>query len=65
VPASSWPDDIVVVHLLTRGVGIDHPARAVAVRGILDLGERDGPAPGLSSHARLLSAVWRPLPAEP
>jgi len=60
VPASSWPDDIVVVHLLTHGVDIDHPARAVAVRGILDLGERDGSAPGLSGHARLLSAIWRP-----
>ena len=60
-PAASWPDDIVVVHLLTRGVDIDHPARAVAVRGILEIGERDGPAPGLSSHARLLRAIWRPL----
>jgi len=61
VPASSWPDDIVVVHLLTHSADINHPARAVAVRGILDLGECNGPAPGLSSHARLMSAIWRPL----
>ncbi len=61
VPAASWPDDIVVVHLLTPGVDIDHPNRAVAVRGILDLGECDSPAPGPSSHARLMSALWRPL----
>ncbi len=61
VPAASWPDDIVVVHLLTPGVDIDHPNRAVAVRGILDLGECDSAVPGLSSHARLTNAMWRPL----
>lgn len=59
-PSLSWPDDIVVVHLRAPGVDIDHPMRPVTVRGRLLLGEEPGPVPGLSSHARLLDALWQP-----
>ncbi|WP_052402135.1 hypothetical protein [Muricoccus aerilatus] len=59
-PSLSWPDDIVVVHLRAAGVDIDHPMRPVTVRGRLSLGEEPGPVPGLSSHARLLDAIWQP-----
>lgn len=60
VPMASWPDDIVVVHLRAPGVDIDHSAREVVVRGRLELGEQPGPMPGLTSHARLAAALWRP-----
>ena len=60
-PSSSWPDDIVVVHLRAAGVDLDHPMRAVAVRGRLELGEQPGPMAGLVSHARLRDCVWVPL----
>ena len=59
-PSLSWPDDIVVVRLRAPGVDIDHPMRPVTVRGRLSLGEEAGPVPGLSSHARLLDALWQP-----
>ncbi len=58
VPAVSWPDDIVVVHLRAPGVDPDHSGRAFAARGILEIGESAGPVPGLLSHARLVGALW-------
>ena len=59
-PTASWPDDIVVVRVPGPGVDIDDPMRPVVVRGILDLGEVAGPLPGMTSHARLIGALWRP-----
>lgn len=47
VPAVSWPDDIVVVHLRAPGVDPDHSGRAVAARGILETGESASATPAL------------------
>ncbi len=60
-PTASWPDDIVVVRIPAPGVDIDDPMRPVMVRGVLDLGELAGPLPGMTSHARLMRALWRPV----
>ncbi len=59
-PSSSWPDDIVVVHLRAPGVDVDHPLREVLVRGRLVVGETEGPMAGLRSPAQLQAALWQP-----
>ncbi|MDQ2801650.1 MAG: hypothetical protein M3Y41_02770 [Pseudomonadota bacterium] len=58
VPAASWPDDVVVVHLRAPGVDIDHPMQAITAAGVLELGELAGPLPNLVSHVRLRSSAW-------
>lgn len=47
VPAVSWPDNTVVVHLRAPGVDPDHSGRAVAARGILEMGENASATPAL------------------
>ena len=59
-PWTSWPDDIVAVHLRAPGVDVDHPLREVLVRERLAVGEADGPMPGLRSPAQPQTALWQP-----